>query len=68
MPQNSNEASSLQPLLQGSGQVFSVEDIKSVFHPLQKRFWPSPRPSNWLKNTAQSTARIKNTSCLWKNA
>eukprot|EP00957_Ditylum_brightwellii_P052134 3953495-Ditylum_brightwellii.AAC.1 len=63
MPQNLNKASSSQPLLQGSGQVFLVEDIKSMFHPSQKRSWPSPRPSNWLKNTAQSTERIKNTSC-----
>eukprot|EP00957_Ditylum_brightwellii_P158819 12088518-Ditylum_brightwellii.AAC.1 len=52
MPQNLNEASSSQPLLQGFGQVLMVEDIKSVFHPSQKRSRPSPRPSNWLENTA----------------
>eukprot|EP00957_Ditylum_brightwellii_P081217 6178181-Ditylum_brightwellii.AAC.1 len=35
MPQNSNKASSSQPLLQGSGQVFTVEDIKSTIGHLQ---------------------------------
>eukprot|EP00957_Ditylum_brightwellii_P166391 12666220-Ditylum_brightwellii.AAC.1 len=52
LPQNLNEASSSQTSLQGSGQVFTVEEIKSVFHPSQKRSRSSPRPSNWLENTA----------------
>eukprot|EP00957_Ditylum_brightwellii_P137388 10474808-Ditylum_brightwellii.AAC.1 len=63
MPQNSNEASSSQPLLQGSRQVFTVEDIKSVFHLSRKHSQQSPRPFNWLENTDQSTERIRNTSC-----
>ena len=67
-PVNLNGASSSQHLLQGSGQAFTVEGLKSAFHQSRKRSRPSPRPSNWLKNTAPSTEMTKNTSSQWRDA
>jgi hypothetical protein len=49
MPVKLNGASSSQHSLQGSGQAFTVEGLKSAFHQSRKRSRPSPRPSNWLK-------------------
>ena len=52
-----------QLLLQGSGRVTSVADLKSKLHPLQQRCQPSPRPSNWLDNTVPLKKQRKNMPC-----
>jgi hypothetical protein len=49
------------PSLQGSGQVFTEEDIKSVFRRSRLHSRPSPRPSNWLENRVQSTVKKEST-------
>jgi hypothetical protein len=49
-PPPSNETSSLQLSLQGSGQVCMAEELRSKFKASQMLSRPSPRPSNWLEN------------------
>ena len=49
--QTPNRSSSSQPLLQGSGQVTTAEEILSEFQQLRKHWQPSQRPLNWLENT-----------------
>ena len=49
--QTPNSSSSSQPLLQGSGQVTTAEEILSEFQQLRKHWQPSQRPLNWLENT-----------------
>jgi len=46
-----NETSLLRPLLQGSSQVSTGEEILSRLKPLQTRYRPSPRPSSWQDRT-----------------
>ena len=57
----SKQISSCWPSLRGSGQDFSVEDIKSEFQPLLRLSRPSPRPSSWLDNQVPSTGKKGNT-------
>jgi hypothetical protein len=49
------------PSLQGSGQAFTEEAIKSVFRRSRQHSRPSPRPSNWLENQVRFTGRKENT-------
>jgi hypothetical protein len=50
MPHQFKEASSSQPLLRGSGQASTVEELKSEFRQSQRPSRPSQRPSNWQDN------------------
>ena len=53
---------SSQPLLRGSGQEYTVEELKSWFKASQTRLQPSARPSNWLENPVPSTSMTKFTN------
>jgi hypothetical protein len=57
----SKRTSSSLPSLQGSGQVSTVEDIKSAFRRSRQLSRPSPRPSNWLENQVQYTTKRAST-------
>ena len=63
--QKSNKLSSSQHSLRGSGQATTAKEILSEFHPLQKLWQPSPRPSNWLENHPLSTNQKKHTKHQW---
>ena len=54
---NSNVNSSSAPMLQGSGQVLTEEELRSKFKGSRKRSQPSPRPSNWLENVVPYSKR-----------
>ena len=56
----SEEILSSMPLLHGSGQVRTVEDLKSEFKESLMPFQPSARPSNWLENIVPSTGKTVN--------
>ena len=62
------QISSSLPLLSGSGRVITVEEINSKFNQLVKRSRPSPRPSSWLDNKAQSTGLTKSTKNPLRNS
>jgi hypothetical protein len=51
------QLSSSQPLLQGSGQVSTVEEMRLKFHPSVTQSQQSARPSNWLANRYHSKRR-----------
>ena len=55
----SKEISVSMPLLHGSGQARTVEELKSEFKESRMRFHPSARPSNWLENIAPSTEKME---------
>jgi hypothetical protein len=57
--------SSSQLSLRGSGQVTTVEAVRSEFLPLLKRSRQLPRPSNWLANKARSTKQKGYTKSQW---
>ena len=62
----SNETSSSQVTLRGSGRAITVEEIKLKFRPSRMAFRPSPRPSNWLLNQVPSIkAGLINTQPLF---
>ena len=61
-PPTSTKPSSPQPLLLGSGQVSTDAANKLRWARSQRRWHPSPRPSNWKMNRAQSTKKGKHTS------
>jgi hypothetical protein len=53
----SNETSSSQLLLHGSGQECTEKEFKLRYKGSLMRSQPSARPSNWLDNKVQSTGR-----------
>jgi hypothetical protein len=57
--------SSSQLSLRGSGQVTTVEAVKSEFLPSLKRSQQLPRPYNWLDNKAQSMKQKGYTKSQW---
>jgi hypothetical protein len=57
MSQNLKETLSSQPLLQGSGQALTEEELRLKFRASQMPSQPYPRPSSWLDNLARSTER-----------
>jgi hypothetical protein len=58
----SKETASSSHLLQGLGQAYTVEELKSKFRPSRMRCRPSARPSSWLATAAPFTDQIKNTT------
>jgi hypothetical protein len=58
-------SSSLQPSLQGCGLASTGTDVLSQFKPLETRYRPSPRPSNWLDFQAQSSKHKGLTKSQW---
>jgi hypothetical protein len=56
---------SSQHTLRGSGQVTSVEAVKSEFRQSLRRYRRSQRPSNWLASKAQSTKQMGYTKSQW---
>eukprot|EP00957_Ditylum_brightwellii_P023607 1781857-Ditylum_brightwellii.AAC.1 len=70
MPHPLNAASPSPLLLQGCGQAYTVKELKSAFHQLQRRLRPSPRPANWMDNKVPSTKRAQptHTSSQYKGA
>eukprot|EP00957_Ditylum_brightwellii_P163178 12425414-Ditylum_brightwellii.AAC.1 len=62
MQPNLNRKSSSPHLLCRSGHATMAEELRLRFQPPVKPLRPSPRPSNWLENKAQSTRYQKNIS------
>jgi hypothetical protein len=58
-------SSSSQPSLQGCGQASTATDVLSQFKPLETRYLPSQRPSNWLDFKAQSSKHKALTKSQW---
>ena len=57
----STKPSSSQGMLLGSGQELMASEMRSKFKPSQMHWRPSPRPLNWLENSAPSTKPQKHT-------
>ena len=60
-----NPSSLLQPSLQGCGLATTATAVLSQFKPLETRYQPSQRPSNWLDFKAQSSKHKALTKSQW---
>ena len=60
-----NKTSFPRPLLQGSGQVHSVSELKSEFKQSRTRLQPLARPLSWLVNPTPAT--VHTTSTRWED-
>ena len=58
----SKETASSSHLLQGLGQAYTVEELKSKFRPSRMRCRPSARPSSCLATAAPYIGRTKSTT------